>query len=79
MSQIVETETPVPQEVVRVGSTLSTLVQEIMSMSAELDARRRFDREVADWLTAVGLGAVFEVWRRAQEGNKLPPTDVVES
>ena len=57
---------PVPS-----GNTFATLLREMLSLVHELEARRRFDAEVGEWLKEFGLVDEFEAWRekKREAGN----------
>lgn len=62
-------------EPVRAGRVLVTVVHEIVNMAREVDARRRFDADVAAWLKEYGLTADFEAWRKARVAESLRDVD----
>lgn len=55
-----------PEEQVVTGTVLATICAEIMSAMRELDARRKFDEQVGQFLKERKLSAKFEAWRAKQ-------------
>ncbi len=55
------------QKPVLAGSVFASLVAEMTSAAQELEARRRFDADVAAWLAEHGFAKDFEAWRAQRQ------------
>lgn len=55
-------------EPVVAGAVFATLLNEMLSATQELEARRRFDDQVSKFLQAKGLLDDFEEWRKTEDG-----------
>ena len=49
-----------------VENTFAKWMEEVLSMVRELEARRRFDTEVSEWLKETDRVKDFEAWRKAK-------------
>jgi hypothetical protein len=65
---------------VNVGQVFGTLLYEMHGLSRELEARRKHDADVGDYLKERGIGDDFDAWRKArEERNTATASGVVES
>lgn len=71
---------PMPdQKPVHEGEVLGTLLREMMSAVQELEARRKFDTDIVDYLRERGITDEFEAWRVEREArNTATASGVIE-
>lgn len=54
------------------GAVFAAALREMIELTQELSARRRFDEDVAAWLKEIGFAADFEAWRQNRKVLTLP-------
>lgn len=62
-----------------IGSSFATLLREMLALVHELEARRGFGTDIAEWLKEFGFVEEFEAWRKArnESRNRASVGDVV--